>query len=61
MPVKKQKKTGGRKMNIVLQAYTEKYSLTQKQRVIASRFLPQLALCQDEAARRLLLGVSVTN
>jgi hypothetical protein len=56
MAIKKRPKTGGRKLNPILQAYTERYNFTRKQREIASKYLVQLALCQSEEARRLLLG-----
>jgi hypothetical protein len=58
MPIKRRKKTGGRKVNPILQAYTEKYKLTPKQRELTAKCLVQLALCQSEEARRLILGVA---
>jgi hypothetical protein len=57
MSIKRRMKTGGKKMHPVLKFYTERYNLSPKQREILSRFLVQFVLCQDEAARRLLLGV----
>ena len=58
MPIVRRKKTGGRKANPILQAYTDRYKLTRKGREVASKCLTQLALCQTEEARRLLLGIT---
>jgi hypothetical protein len=58
MPIVRRKKTGGRKCNPVLRAFTNKYQLTKKQVEYLSKILVQFALCESEEARRLLLGVS---
>lgn len=58
MPIIRRKKTGGREADRVLRAYAEKYNLTPKQVNLASKILVQLAMCQSEEARKLILGVS---
>lgn len=58
MPIVRRKKTGGRPRNEILWAYAERYRLSHRQRALCAKILPQLALCMDDSARRLLLGVS---
>ena len=57
MPIKRRKKTGGRLMDPIIKAYSERYNLTRKQRILARTYIVQLSLCQSEESRRLLLGI----
>jgi hypothetical protein len=58
MPIVRRKKTGGRMTDQVFQAYVKHYKLTPKQGQLLTKIIVQVALCKDEEARRLLLGVS---
>jgi hypothetical protein len=58
MPIVRRKKTGGRPVDEVIDAYAIRYNLTKKQRYQLKSFVAQVALCKSEEARRLILGVS---
>jgi|GEM_PF-6036230 hypothetical protein len=59
MPIIRRKKTGGRITHPIVKAYVERYDLTDKQKELLVKNIVQISLCQNEEARRLILGVSV--
>lgn len=53
------KKLVGRPGNKLRKSYREKYKLSRRQALyLTPRFLKQLEACEDEATRRILLGIS---
>jgi hypothetical protein len=58
--IKRKPKTpgSGRPSDAVMDAYAQRYGLTRREKAKLKTYIVQLALCQSEEARRLLLGVS---
>ena len=54
----RQKHSGGRPKDAVMDAYAERYGLSKKKKKLLKTFIVQFALCKTEECRRILLGVS---
>jgi hypothetical protein len=54
----RQKHSGGRPKDAVMDAYAERYRLSNKKKAILKTFIVQFGLCKTEECRRILLGIS---
>jgi hypothetical protein len=54
----RQKHSGGRPKDAVMDAYAERYGLSRKKKTLLKTFIVQFALCKTEECRRILLGIS---
>jgi hypothetical protein len=54
----RQKHSGGRPKDAVMDAYAERYGLNDGKKKLLRTFVVQFALCKTEECRRILLGIS---